>query len=107
MRINNINANNHYYNTIGDNKSLPNGKNSEQVSFGRQKLIEAIDKISEELRTSNTSLRFSTHEGTNQIMVKIIDNITEEVIKEIPPEKFLDMVTNMMVQAGIIIDKNL
>ena len=38
-------------------------------------------------------------------MVKIIDTKTEEVIKELPPEKLLDMVASMMVRAGLIVDK--
>ena len=33
------------------------------------------------------------------------NNHTEEIVKEIPPEKILDMVANMMERAGLIVDK--
>ena len=38
-------------------------------------------------------------------MVKIIDTNTQEVIKEVPPEKILDMVASMMERAGLIVDR--
>jgi flagellar protein FlaG len=38
-------------------------------------------------------------------MVKVIDINTREVIREIPPEKILDMVATMLEMAGIIVDE--
>jgi flagellar protein FlaG len=38
-------------------------------------------------------------------MVKVIDNETQEVIQEIPPEKILDMVAKMWEVAGILVDE--
>lgn len=70
-----------------------------------KKIIDAIEKANKQLEIKGTSLRFSIHEVTKQIMVKIVSNDTEEVIKEVPPEKILDMVADMMVRAGIIVDK--
>jgi len=40
-------------------------------------------------------LQFSIHEETKEIMVKVLDTDTEEVIREIPPEKILDMVAKI------------
>ncbi|SDO45222.1 flagellar protein FlaG [Alkalicoccus daliensis] len=51
------------------------------------------------------SLAFEHHEKLNRTMVKIIDRETEEVVREIPPEKFLDMISSMLEFAGIIIDE--
>lgn len=70
-----------------------------------KKIIDAIEKANKQLEIKGTSLRFSIHEVTKQIMVKIVSNDTEEVIREVPPEKILDMVADMMVRAGIIVDK--
>lgn len=70
-----------------------------------KKIIDAIEKANKQLEIKGTSLRFSIHKVTKQIMVKIVSNDTEEVVKEIPPEKILDMVADMMVRAGIIVDK--
>ena len=65
------------------------------IAAGIKKLLEKLE----------TNLRFSVHKKTKQIMIKIIDTKTEEVIKELPPEKLLDMVASMMERAGLIIDK--
>ena len=66
---------------------------------------EAVDSTNKELEKLQTNLRFSVHKQTKQIMIKIIDSNTKEVIKELPPEKLLDMVASMMERAGLIIDK--
>lgn len=70
-----------------------------------KQIEEAVDSTNKELERLETNLRFSLHKQTKQIMVKIIDTKTEEVIKELPPEKLLDMVASMMVRAGLIVDK--
>ncbi|HHY78507.1 MAG TPA: flagellar protein FlaG, partial [Clostridiales bacterium] len=48
---------------------------------------------------------YSIHEATKQIMVKVIDKETDEVIREIPPEKILNMVAKMWEIAGLIVDE--
>lgn len=75
------------------------------VKVEDKKIIDAIEKANKQLEIKGTSLRFSIHKITKQIMVKIVSDETEEVIKEVPPEKILDMVADMMVRAGIIVDK--
>ncbi|HEX3029893.1 MAG TPA: flagellar protein FlaG, partial [Clostridia bacterium] len=45
------------------------------------------------------------HQKTKQIMVKVIDSDTGDVIREIPPEKTLDMVAKMWEMAGIVVDE--
>ncbi|QXM07421.1 flagellar protein FlaG [Crassaminicella indica] len=72
---------------------------------GEHQLIEAIEKSNKDLKLDNTSLHFSIHEKTKQIMVKIIDNETKETIREIPSEKILDMVAAMMERTGLFVDQ--
>jgi flagellar protein FlaG len=38
-------------------------------------------------------------------MVKVIDDETKEVIKEIPPEKLLDLVATIWQIVGLFVDK--
>lgn len=92
------------------NTSKSEGENIEQISGLRSQLSEkdliyGIEKASENLEIYDKRLEFSIHEGTKQIMVKIIDTKNDEVIKEIPPEKILDMVAHLMELAGIIVDE--
>jgi len=57
------------------------------------------------LRTSNTRCEFKYHEDTKRISITIRDQETDEVIKEIPPEKSLEMVARMWELAGILVDE--
>ncbi|MDI3481901.1 MAG: flagellar protein FlaG [Tepidanaerobacteraceae bacterium] len=57
------------------------------------------------LEIKNTRFEFSIHEDTKRIIVRIYDMNTDELISEIPPEKFLDLIANIWKQVGLIIDK--
>ncbi|NRF93673.1 flagellar protein FlaG [Paenibacillus frigoriresistens] len=75
------------------------------VTFGDQQIIKAIERANKELQGRTTSFEFSIHEKTKQIMVKVLDKDTGEVIREIPPEKTLDMVAKLWEMAGIMVDE--
>jgi flagellar protein FlaG len=68
-------------------------------------LIKAIDKAIKALQGPTTTLEMSVHEKTHQILVKVLNKETGELIREIPPEKTLDLVAKMMEIAGIVIDQ--
>ena len=48
---------------------------------------------------------FGYHEGTNRVTIKIVDKDTKKVIKELPPEKTLDMIAKVWEMAGIMVDE--
>lgn len=75
------------------------------VTYGDQQIIKAIERANKELQGRTTSFEFSIHEKTKQIMVKVLDKDTGEVIREIPPEKTLDMVAKLWEMAGIMVDE--
>jgi len=67
-------------------------------------LSKSIEKLNKGFMGFDRRFEVSVHEKTNAIMVKVIDASNDEIIREIPPEKILDMVANMLEVAGIIID---
>lgn len=73
------------------------------TEISEAEVIEAIEKANQKLLLYDSRVEFSIHEQTHQIMVKIYKN--DEVIREIPPEKILDMVAKMMEMAGILVDE--
>lgn len=75
------------------------------IPVSDEQLIRAIDRAIKAMQGTATSLEFSVHEKTKQIMVKVTDKETGEVIREIPPEKTLDLVAKMWEMAGILIDE--
>lgn len=76
-----------------------------KVSIGQEQLIKAIDKAVKALQGPNTTLDISIHEKTHELMVKVLNKDTGELIREVPPEKTLDLVAKMMEIAGILIDE--
>ncbi len=86
-----------------DNKNLENQKN-----LWRKEDYEEIEKLKEEinktLKNSNKELQYSIHDRLNQIMVKLIDTETKEVIREFPQEKNLDLLANMLEFSGLLLD---
>ena len=55
--------------------------------------------------TENTKAVFGMNEATNRVTIKIVDKDTEEVIKEFPAEKTLDMIARVWEMAGIMVDE--
>lgn len=53
----------------------------------------------------NTIAEFGYNEPTNRITIKIKDKDTDEVIKEIPSEKALEMLAKAWELAGILVDE--
>lgn len=66
-----------------------------------------IRKAMQELNKKATSVEseFGIHEKTNRIIIKIVDKKTKEVIKELPPEKMLDMIARVWEYAGLVVDE--
>lgn len=79
-------------------------KNNELKDINMKQINEAVEKANKVFNES-THLKFEVHEKTKDIMIKIIDDKTGEVVKEFPPEKLLDMVAKMWEVAGIFIDE--
>lgn len=65
----------------------------------------AITSANRRAHFGHTNAEFSYHEPTKRISVKIIDKETNEVIREIPPEETLEMISKMWELAGIMVDE--
>ena len=66
-------------------------------------VINSLKAMSTEL--TSTRLEFKIHDETKRIMVRIYDKATDELISEIPPEKFMDLLAGLWKQAGLIVDE--
>lgn len=63
----------------------------------------AVNHLNRLAQAFSTSLRFSVHQETHAIMVKVID-ADGDVIREIPPEKVLDAAAEMRKVLGLLLD---
>ncbi|MBQ3105706.1 MAG: flagellar protein FlaG [Lachnospiraceae bacterium] len=87
--------------------SESNGKNEKKGEEKKQPSTEALKKAVENINKNmqNSSAIFGIHEETNRVTIKIVDKETKEVIKELPPEKTLDMIAKAWELAGILVDE--
>ena len=64
-----------------------------------------MEALNDAIEYINRALRFSVHEDTQRMMVKVVNLENNEVIKEIPPEEVLDTVARIREMIGLLIDK--
>lgn len=72
-----------------------------------EKVKSAVDDINKQIKSNlrNTHCSFKYHEDTNRISITVTDSDTDEVIREIPPEKALDMLAKAWELAGLMVDE--
>jgi len=98
-KSNNVQENVKVSRTAEINNSLSEKENSEK------EIKNAVNKINKFLEGEGTHLQYEKHDVLNEMIVKVIDNNSNEVINEIPNKKILDMVAKMCEMAGILVDK--
>lgn len=94
-------------NIMEDTQEIVNSNNDINSKEPKQPSNEQIRKAVETLnkKMSNSEAVFGIHDATNRVMIKIVDKETREVIKELPPEKTLDMIAKVWELAGILVDE--
>lgn len=66
-----------------------------------------MSEINSKIKISNTQLQYSIDDETQRISIKVIDQDTDKVIREIPPEETLEAIKKIWEIAGIIVDEKL
>ncbi|MUV39061.1 uncharacterized protein JNUCC1_02933 [Lentibacillus sp. JNUCC-1] len=69
------------------------------------KVETAVTKMNELAKPLKTDLKFQLHEDLNEYYVTVVNPVTHEVIKEIPPKKMLDMYAAMAEFMGLLVDE--
>ena len=80
-----------------------NQQSKQQLEKQNAKIKKAVEDINR--RATNSEAIFGIHEATNRVTIKIVDRNTKEVIKELPPEKTLDMLAKAWELAGLMVDE--
>ncbi len=72
-----------------------------------EKAKKMADSMNKFLETTSTELRFKYHEELETYYVTLINAKTEEVVREIPSKKMMDMYAAMRDLVGFIVDKKI
>ena len=72
-----------------------------------QKAQQMTDSMNKFLESVNTQLRFKLHDDLKEYYVTIVDSNTDEVVREIPSKKLMDIYASMKEFVGLLIDRKI
>ena len=81
--------------------------NHSQKEVNKETMEEVVKGINDFLQPVHTSIKFVLHDKLNDYYVTVVDDATNEVIKEIPSKKLLDTYASMMEFVGLLVDKKI
>lgn len=81
-----------------ENKIISSGNTEEQIK-------NVTNKMNKLLVGENTHVEYEIHKGLLNAVIKIIDNKTDAVVKQIPAKQVVDAMENLYNSVGIIMDK--
>ncbi len=64
-----------------------------------------LERANRKLAAYDRRFEVSVHQRTRRIMVKVIDTMSDKVIREVPSERMLDALGALFDLAGIFVDK--
>jgi len=82
----------------------PENKETKESGVDRAVTERVADSIQQYLQSANVRLQFQVHDGTGQVRVKVINEKTGEVIREVPPEKIVHLASKIDELIGTLLD---
>lgn len=67
-------------------------------------LEEAVQKLNSTVKTFEIGLRFVVREEPEQVNVQVVNRSSSEVMKEIPPQNFMVLVSRIQNIIGLLVD---
>lgn len=86
-----------------ENKESTNKASGHQMST--EEVKEVVESFQEMSETIQTKLSFSVDEENNEIVVKIFDKESEELIRQFPSDEMLSLQDKMSDLAGFLFDQ--
>lgn len=87
----------------GQNPANEQSMPFEEKAPAKSTLDSAISTVNS--RITKTRCEYSYDEATKRVSIKVFNKDSEELIREVPPEKSLEMLQKMWELAGIIVDE--
>ncbi|MFS8572188.1 MAG: flagellar protein FlaG [Clostridia bacterium] len=82
----------------------PERETARNDQISREEIERAAEELNRALEHVNQRLSFKIHEGSERMIVYVIDRETNEVVRELPPEKFLDTIAKIREFIGVLFD---
>lgn len=70
-------------------------------------LTEMTEAMNKFVQAMDANIRFKIHEKSHQLMVQVVDQTNNRVLKEFPSSEFLDTIAAIRDYVGILLDKKI
>ena len=66
--------------------------------------VEQTNKTLDALAASHRALRFEMDEGSGTVIVKVVDSLSDEVVRQVPSEELLAVVESIKELRALVLD---
>lgn len=95
------------YRTVEERNTEHTIQNDQKSMQGQEDLEKVVKSLNDFLQPANTHIKFELHEELQEYYVTVVDNQTNEVVREIPSKKLLDIYAKMTDYMGLLFDKKI
>lgn len=79
----------------------------QEVLYSPERVAAIVSELNRSVSVINSRVSFSIDQGTNKVVIRVIDGDTNEVIRQIPPEEMLRVSARIKELLGVLFDKTL
>lgn len=76
-------------------------------TFDKEDVKKVVDQMNQFVEPVRTNLKFELHDKLHEYYITVVNPITDEVIREIPPKKLLDIYAAMAEFMGFLVDEKI
>jgi flagellar protein FlaG len=80
----------------------PQGRAEEEKKSDDEALSDTVSDLNELVQNMRRELQFSLEKESGELVVKVIDTETDEVVRQIPPEEVIELRRRLSDAAGAI-----
>lgn len=82
-------------------------RTDQYAGHDQSEIPELVNHVNKKLDELGTHIQVKVHDKTNTIMVMVVQDQTNEIIREIPSEKMLDILYNISQRVGVFLDEKM
>ena len=90
---------------VGKQSGQQQGGEASGRAMDPDRMAEAQEAVNAVLEHLNVQLKLSVNRDLEQVVAKIVDRDTGEVVREIPPEEMLEMAKRLEEMSGLLLDE--
>lgn len=91
----------------GPRQPVPSAQQTESVAERKPDqgtLDQAVDDLNSFVQDVRRELRFSIDDDSGETIIKVIDSISKEVVRQIPPEEVVDISRHLDSRSGVLMN---